>query len=158
MTERRRNGHADHGRVATILDASFSLRPRRARARSSTVSQRDPQTYAIIGAAMEVHRVLGSGFLEPVYQDARELEFLDRGIPFRREAPLSIDYKGRQLPSKYRADFLCYDRVIVELKALRAMSVREDAQIIHYLKASGLGVALLLNFAGDSLWHQRFVR
>ena len=117
----------------------------------------DPHTYAIIGAAMEVHRVLRAGYLEPVYQDALELELRDRGIPFVREAPLRIDYKGRTLASVYRADFVCYDTVLVELKAIRALTVREDAQVIHYLKATGLPIALLLNFATPSLDYQRFV-
>jgi GxxExxY protein len=120
--------------------------------------ERDPHTYAIIGAAMEVHRVLGPGFLEAVYQDALELEFVERGIPHIREAPIPIYYKSQRLRSIYRADFLCYQRVVVELKALRTVTTREDSQIIHYLTATGLHVALLLNFGRPSLDHQRFVR
>jgi len=117
----------------------------------------DPHTYAVIGAAMDVHRILGPGFLEPVYQDALELELLDRGIPHVREAPLRISYKDRQLRSVYRTDFLCYERVVVELKAIRALTVREDAQILHYLRATGLHVGLVINFAEPSLKYQRFV-
>jgi GxxExxY protein len=120
------------------------------------MSERDPQTHAIIGAAMEVHRVLGSGFLEPVYQDALELELADRGIPYVREPLLAVEYKGRRLPSVYRADFLCYGRVIVELKAMRATSPRDDAQVVNYLKATRLRVGLLLNFGAPSLGFQRF--
>jgi GxxExxY protein len=120
------------------------------------VPDRDPQTYAIIGAAMEVHRVLGCRFLEPVYQDALEIEFRERDIPHVREATLRIEYKGRQLGSVYRADFLCFGRVIVELKAIRALTTREDAQVIHYLAATGMRVALLFNFAAERLQYQRF--
>jgi GxxExxY protein len=118
--------------------------------------ERDPQTHAIIGAAMEVHRVLGPGFLEPVYQDALELELADRGIPYVREPPLAIEYKGRRLASVYRADFLCYGRVVVGLKAARATSPRDDAQVVNYLKATRLRVGLLLNFGVPSLGFQRF--
>jgi GxxExxY protein len=119
--------------------------------------QRDPHTYAVIGAAMEVHAVLGPGFLEAVYCDALEMELLERGIPHVREAPVPVLYKGRRLRSAYRADFLCYDRVIVEAKALRATTARDDAQVIHYLAATRATVALLLNFGGTSLQYHRFV-
>src|SRR5690242_18763868 len=102
------------------------------------MTERDPQTHAIIGAAMEVHRVLGPGFLEPVYQDALELELADRNIPFVREPQLVVGYKGRRLRSVYRADFLCYGRVVVELKAARTTSPRDDAQVINYLTATQL--------------------
>jgi len=118
--------------------------------------EQDPQTYAIIGAAMEVHRVLGPGFLEAVYRDALELEFRDRGIPYVREAALRIRYKEHELPSTYRADFLCYARVIVETKALRTTTTADDAQVIHYLKTTGLRVALLLNFGTTTLMPHRF--
>jgi GxxExxY protein len=120
------------------------------------MTERDPQTHAIIGAAMEVHRVLGPGFLEPVYQDALELELADRNIPFVREPQLVVGYKGRRLRSVYRADFLCYGRVVVELKAARTTSPRDDAQVINYLTATQLRVGLLLNFGAPSLTFQRF--
>ena len=119
---------------------------------------RDPRTYEIIGAAMEVHRELGPGFLEPVYQEALAIEFELRGIPFRREVELPIHYKSRRLDTKYRADFICYDQaVIAETKALSTLSGNEEAQVINYLKATGIEVGLLLNFGERSLVHKRFI-
>jgi GxxExxY protein len=118
---------------------------------------RDPQTRAIIGAAMEVHRQLGPGFLEAVYQEALAIELADRGIPFQREQELPIDYKSRRLPCKYRADFVCYEDIIVELKALQALTGNEEAQLLNYLKATRLERGLLLNFGRPSLEFKRFV-
>jgi GxxExxY protein len=119
--------------------------------------QRDPKTYAIIGAAMEVHRVLGCGFLESVYQEALKLELVDRCIPFEKEVDLSVVYKGRRLNTAYRADFICYNSVVVELKALDNLGGIEHAQILNYLKATGYPVGLLLNFGTKSLDYHRFV-
>ena len=118
---------------------------------------RDPETYAIIGAAMEVHRNLGPEFLEPAYQAALELEFGIRGIPHDREVEMPIHYKGVPLGVHYRADFVCYGAVLVELKALDGMTTREEAQIINYLAASGIGRGMLLNFGATSLQFKRFV-
>jgi GxxExxY protein len=123
----------------------------------SVEKMRDPQTYAIIGAAMEVHRVLGCGFLEPVYQEALAKEFLLRGIPFRREVELPITYKGNLLAVKYKPDFICYDAVIVELKALDRLSGKEKAQVINYLKATGTERGLLLNFGTVRLEYERLI-
>ena len=118
---------------------------------------RDPQTYAIIGAAMEVHRVLGPGFLEKVYQEALALELSDRNIPSDREALLPIEYKGRRLQTKYFADFVCFGQVVVECKAINGLTGTDESQAINYLKATGLKVALLLNFGTPSLQYRRLV-
>jgi len=96
---------------------------------------KDPKTYAIIGAAMEVHRQLGCGFLEAIYQEALALEFTTRSIPYRREVELPVFYKEQQLKANYKADFICHDSIIVELKALSKLSGLEESQIINYLVA-----------------------
>jgi GxxExxY protein len=121
------------------------------------VDRGDPETYAIIGAAMEVHKTLGRGVLEAVYQEAMALEMASRKIPFKSQVDLPVVYKGAKLATCYRADFICYNSVLVELKAVRALSPVEEAQIINYLKATGLPKGLLINFYGHSLEHKRFV-
>ena len=121
------------------------------------LTESDPRTYAIIGAAMEVHRQLGCGFLEPVYQEALAVELAVRSVPFCREVRLPIHYKGQLLATGYCADFICFESVVVELKALARMSGTEEAQVINYLKATGYEVGLLLNFGARSLEHRRFV-
>ena len=117
----------------------------------------DRQTYAIIGAAMEVHRELGPGFLESVYGDALALELRTRSIPFAREVPCPVHYKKQRLDSRFTADFLCHGNIILELKATRGLTDSDTAQALNYLKATGLRRALLLNFGGASLQHRRLV-
>ena len=119
--------------------------------------ERDPQTYTIIGAAMDVHRELGHGYLEAVYHEALRVELGARGIPYHSEVLLPISYKGRQLATSFRADLVCYEQVLVELKALRSVGGPEEAQVLNYLKASGLSRALLLNFGAPSLEFRRLI-
>jgi GxxExxY protein len=120
-------------------------------------AERDSRTYAIIGAAMEVHRELGHGFLEPVYQEAFALELDQRNIPCRREAELPLLYKSRLLKCTYRPDFLCHGCIVVELKALAAIGNIEMAQVLNYLKAGGFQIGLLINFGTPSLQYRRYI-
>ena len=121
------------------------------------VEERDPRTYAIIGAAMEIHRQLGHGFLEAVYQEAAVIEFPLKQIPFEREVALPIRYKNILLPIHYHADFVCFSEIIVEFKALSRLSTVEEAQLLNYLKATGLKRGLLINFGASSLQYTRLV-
>lgn len=119
------------------------------------MEKRDPQTYAIIGAAMEVHSQLGPGFLESVYQEALAREFSLRKIPFEENVELPVYYKGERLNAFFRADFICFGDVVVELKALRQLSGTEEAQILNYLKATGIERGVLLNFGEPQLRYER---
>jgi len=115
------------------------------------------ESYAIIGAAQEVHKILGHGFLESVYQEALSLEFTERDIPFEKEKELSITYKGQKLNKKYLADFVCYGNIIVELKAVSQLTTEHESQVLNYLKATGYNLALLINFGEPSLTFERLV-
>ncbi len=113
-------------------------------------------SYAIIGAAMEVHRVLGPGFLEAVYQAALEHEFRLREIPFQRQVKLEVIYKGVVM-GEYRADFLVDEKVMLDIKATKGLTEIDEAQLMNYLKGTGIKVGLLLNFGETSLKHRRRV-
>lgn len=104
------------------------------------------EVYAIVGAAMDVYNDLGPGFLENVYQEAMEIELESRKIPAKAVQELHIKYKGRELKKFYIADFICYDKVIVEIKAMDKLALRDEGQLINYLKATGLKVGVLINF------------
>jgi GxxExxY protein len=120
--------------------------------------EKDPQSHAIIGAAMEVHRELGNGFLELVYQTALALEFQERGIAYKAEVELPVRYKGKLLTCSYRADFVCFENLIVETKAISKLTSADDAQLLNELKATGYERGLLLNFGSRSLEFKRVVR
>jgi len=115
-------------------------------------------TYKIIGACIEVHKVLGSGFLEAVYQEALEKEFTLQNIEFVKEKELTIEYKGVTLDKKYRADFICFDKIIIELKAISNITSEHEAQLLNYLKITDHNVGLLINFGQKSLEYKRLVR
>jgi GxxExxY protein len=120
--------------------------------------KRDARTHAIIGAAMQVHKELGCGFLETVYREALAVEMAKGEIPFQAEAELPVEYKGYLLNAKYRADSICFESVSVEVKALQKISQTEEAQVINYLKATGLEIGLLVNFGSTSLQYKRFIK
>jgi GxxExxY protein len=115
------------------------------------------ESYNIIGACMAVHRELGCGFLEAVYQEALEEEFKLRSIPYVREQLLTITYKGKLLSKKYQADFICYENIIVELKALSELNTTHQSQLINYLKVTNIKLGLLVNFGRRSLETKRVV-
>ena len=117
----------------------------------------DRQTYDIIGAAMEVHNELGCGFLERVYIEPFAIELASRGIPFERDKKYRVVYKGRLLAVTYVVDFVCYEQVLVEIKALANIGPIEHAQVINYQRVSGLRRALLLNFGARSLQFRRIL-
>ena len=116
------------------------------------------EVFEIIGAAIDVHKELGNGFLEPVYQESLEIEFALRKIPFDAQKRLQLFYKGVQLKKEYIPDFVCYDKIIVEIKALDRLTNIETAILINYLKATKLRVGLLINFGsvGKLEW-KRFI-
>ncbi len=106
---------------------------------------------------MNVHKELGPGFLEAVYQESLAIEFLDQGVPFEKEKEIRIFYKDKILDKCYKADFLCFDKIIVELKALSELSNDHFSQLLNYLKATKLRVGLLVNFGSPSLTYKRLI-
>jgi GxxExxY protein len=115
------------------------------------------QTFAVIGAAMEVHKILGPGFLEAVYQGALEKELSLRGIPFEPKVKLPVTYKDVMV-GIYEADLVINKKFVVEIKAVSKFNARHQAQAMHYLSATGLRLALLLNFGTGSLEHRRVIK
>ena len=115
----------------------------------------EENTDQIIAACLAVHNELGNGFLEAVYQDALEIEFRERGIPYRREAQIQIFYKGHKLDKEYYADFICFDQIIVEQKCVSRLVNANKAQVINYLHGTELKVGLLVNFGEASLKWER---
>jgi len=117
----------------------------------------ESETYKIIGAMMEVHKTLGCGFLEAVYQEALAIEFDLRNIPYVREKKLILFYKNVKLEKFYVPDFLCYEKIVVDLKALSSLTTTHDSIMINYLNATRLKVGLLGNFGEKSLKYKRLV-
>ena len=115
------------------------------------------ESFNIIGAAMEVHKVVGCGFTEPLYQDALEEELRLRDIPFEREKTYYFTYKEKRLDKIFRPDFVCYNKVIVELKTVADFTDEHYAQVYNYLKATGMGLGLLINFGKKSLEYKRIL-
>jgi len=104
------------------------------------------ECYAIQGAIFDVYREMGCGFLEAVYQECLEKEFRDRDLPFEAQKELNLSYKGEPMAQIYKPDFVCYDKIIVELKAVKELAPEHKAQLLNYLKTSGLELGLLVNF------------
>jgi GxxExxY protein len=115
------------------------------------------EVYQIIGSAIEVHNKLGCGFLEPVYQEAFNIELAERHIPARPQVELKIEYKGHKLEKSYIADYVIFEKIIVEIKAIENLTKREESQILNYLKATGFELGLLINFGAQSLQWKRMV-
>ena len=116
------------------------------------------ESYKIVGAAFKVHNTLGAGFLEAVYQEALEIEFKRQGIPYEREKELKIQYDGIELKQTYKADFVCFGKIIVELKAVSELDDAHRSQVYNYLHATGYKLGLLYNFGcSDELEKERIV-
>lgn len=116
------------------------------------------ESYKIVGAAFKVYNALGHGFLEAVYQEALEIEFKKQGIPYEREKELKIQYDGVELKQTYKADFVCFGKIIVELKAVNALDDAHRSQVYNYLRATNYKLGLLLNFGNsEELEKERIV-
>ena len=118
----------------------------------------EEETHRILGACFEVYKENGCGFVEPVYQECLELEMLSQGTHFLAQQEIGLSYKGRPLRQTYRADFVCFGKVMVEIKAVGALAGQHRAQLMNYLRATGLKVGLLINFSHyRGVEHERFV-
>lgn len=117
----------------------------------------EQETYQIIGAALEVSNNLGCGFLESVYQEALAIELRRKEVPFIEQAEIEIQYKGISLEKIFRVDFLCFETIIVEIKAIQNLSKREEAQLLNYLKAAKSEIGLILNFGSRKLTWKRMI-
>ena len=115
------------------------------------------EVYEIVGCCMEVHNMLGKGFSEVVYKDALEIEFKNRNVSYLREESYEIIYKNIKLPHFYIADFVIYDKIILEAKAIETLTKSNIKQSLNYLAASGLKLAVLVNFGEDSLKYKRII-
>jgi GxxExxY protein len=120
-------------------------------------AERDPRTYAVIGAGMDVFNEMGSGFHEPIYHECLEVEFQRRNVPAVHEPPIQVHYKDVLLKKEYNPDFICFGDVVVEVKVLDRLTSKEEAQLLSYLKATKLHVGLLINFGGDEFQWKRMV-
>ena len=120
-------------------------------------SEINPLTYKIIGAAMEVHNIIGRGFLESVYKDCLSLEFAQKNISFQKEKKYEITYKGVKIPHHYYADFIIEDKVILEVKAQNLIIEENSKQLINYLAVSNCRIGLLINFGETTLKYKRFI-
>ena len=117
------------------------------------------ESYVITGAAMHVYNTLGPGFLEAVYQEALAIEFKKRGRPYEQEKELKVFYDGQELKQTYRADFVCYGNIIVELKAVSELDNSHRSQVYNYLKATGYKLGIIFNFGSrEELQYERVVR
>lgn len=116
----------------------------------------EQETYQIIGAAMKVHSILGPGYTEKVYQEALAIEFRERTIPYEREKEIHATYKGLVLNATFIPDFVCYDKIIVEIKAVKDLDDVHRSQAINYAKVAGYKLSLLINFGKSSLEKERF--
>lgn len=114
------------------------------------------ETYKIIGAAMAVHRYFGCGFSEKVYQDALEIEFREQGIPYLREEPVFAEYHKQILATEFKPDFICFNHIIVELKAVKELEDYQRSQAINYARVANMEIALLINFGEPSLKYERY--
>jgi GxxExxY protein len=116
------------------------------------------ESYRIIGAAFEVYKDKGCGFLVAVYQECLAIELEDQSIPAVEKSPLRLEYKGRELKQKYEPDFLCFGKIVVEIKAVKSLSDEHRTQVVNYLKATGMELGILINFGHfPKVQHERFV-